>query len=180
MIKKIHHNPDIYRFSFSLFGSEVYLLQLNNKNIIIDTGSLINRSELKNFLEELKLKPSDIQFVLLTHDHFDHSGNIKLFEKAKAYGNKQDFKKEHILSAEQITKELPEIQVIHTPGHSKGSVCYYLPNEKILFSGDTIFNKQMTQIGRTDLPGSAKDKMDDSLNALKKLKIELLCPGHIY
>lgn len=180
MIKKVHHNPDIYRFSFSLFGSEVYLLQLNGKNIIIDTGSLINRSELKNFLEELKLKPEDVNFVLLTHDHFDHSGNIGLFENAKIYGNKHDFKKEKILPTEHIAKLVPEIEVISTPGHTKGSVCYYLPKYKILFSGDTIFDKEMHKLGRLDLPGSAPDKMDDSLNNLKKLKVDLLCPGHLY
>ena len=93
MIKQLLKNPSLHRFSFSLFGSEVYFLQLNGKNIIIDTGSLMNRFELQTSLEELKLKSSDINIVLLTHNHFDHTGNIGFFEKARVYGDKLDFKK---------------------------------------------------------------------------------------
>src|SRR3989339_1063888 len=181
MIKKLKEN--LWELTFSIFGSEVYLLKLNKKNILVDTGSLMNRPELKKFLKELDLEPNDIDVVLLTHNHFDHAGNIKIFEKAKIYGAYEDFKNkkingplsrslqkfdhndeeekkaENIIPLEELN--IPEIKVIETPGHSKGSVVFYMPKEKILFSGDTVFHRG---IGRTDLPGSEPEKMQNSLD----------------
>lgn len=69
-------------------------------------------------------------------------------------------------------------KVIETPGHTEGSICLYEPNKKILFSGDTLFNKNI--YGRTDLPGGNKEQLKKSINKLKKLKIRKLYPGHIY
>jgi len=171
-IKKLTKN--IYRFEFSRFGSRVYLLFHDGKNIIIDTGSRWNRSELLKFLEELKLPSGKIDFVILTHNHFDHVGNISIFKNAKIYGSKRDFKKTEIIDAKKL--KLKGAKVIETPGHSRGGICLWFPKEKILFSGDTLFHHGI--IGRTDLPGSNDDEMEKSLEKLKQLDIKLLCPGH--
>lgn len=69
-------------------------------------------------------------------------------------------------------------KVIETPGHTEGSICLYEPDKKILFSGDTLFNKGIH--GRTDLPGGSKDKLKKSINKLKKLEIKKLYAGHEY
>lgn len=67
-------------------------------------------------------------------------------------------------------------EVIATPGHSPGGICYYFPDEKILFSGDTLF---MGTIGRTDLQGSDEKLMEQSLKRLAKLPDEtIVYPGH--
>ena len=69
-----------------------------------------------------------------------------------------------------------KIQVIHTPFHTKGSVCYYFLNNKLLFSGDTLFKGS---IGRDDLPNSDPSKIKQSLEILKKLPKECkIYPGH--
>ena len=70
------------------------------------------------------------------------------------------------------------MQIIKTPGHTKGSICFYHEKEKILFSGDTLFFNG--NIGRTDLPTSAPEKMADSLAKLKRFQVDTLCPGHDY
>ena len=197
MIKNLKEN--LWKISFKLFGSEVYLLKLKGKNILIDTSSILNRRELKKSLEELKLPLEKIDIVLLTHNHFDHAGNIRIFKNAKIYGEYEDFKNkkvhnpfipslqkfktedeeerkaENILPLEKLN--MPEIQVMKTPGHTKGSVVFYMPKEKILFSGDTVFERG---IGRTDLPNSAPEKMSESLEKVRKLDVKLLCPGHDY
>ncbi len=66
--------------------------------------------------------------------------------------------------------------VLHTPGHSKGSVCLYNASEKVLVAGDTLFN---AGFGRTDFPGSSMEDMERSLVRLSKLPPETeVLPGH--
>ncbi|MFQ5531953.1 MAG: MBL fold metallo-hydrolase, partial [Candidatus Nanoarchaeia archaeon] len=170
MITKLR--PNLWRLDFRLFGSIVYILKHNGKIIIIDTGSFANRPELKRDLKELNIRPENVDIVLLTHKHFDHDGNIKIFENAKIYGSKEDFKSDKILDVYKLN--IKGLRVIKTPGHSRGSVCFLLNTgeEKTLFSGDTIFNNGY--IGRTDLPGSNPEDMKKSLEKLKKIDYGLL------
>jgi len=68
-----------------------------------------------------------------------------------------------------------DIRVFHTPGHSPGSVCLYLPAEKVLFTGDLIFKEGL---GRTDLPGGNSAQIKESVRQLQDLDVEYLLPGH--
>ncbi|MFH1151681.1 MAG: MBL fold metallo-hydrolase [Nanoarchaeota archaeon] len=172
MIQKI--KPNIWQIGFKVFSSYVYLLKLNKKNILIDTGSRSAKEELIESLKKLKLKPREIDIILLTHNHWDHTENLELFKKAKVYSHKKGFPEGKFLD---ITKlKIEGIDIIETPGHSPGDVCFYMPREKILFSGDVIFYKGY--IGRTDFPSSIPEKMQESLGKLKKLDYKILCPGH--
>jgi hydroxyacylglutathione hydrolase len=71
-----------------------------------------------------------------------------------------------------------EIEVMATPGHTEGSVCYYLPEEKLLFSGDTLFRESY---GRTDLPTGSDEEMETSLHKIFASVPEdvRVCPGHM-
>ncbi len=69
-----------------------------------------------------------------------------------------------------------EFTVIHTPGHSPGEICLYSRRDKIIFTGDTLFQGS---IGRTDLPGSCEEEMRRSLEKLAELPDEVsVYPGH--
>jgi glyoxylase-like metal-dependent hydrolase (beta-lactamase superfamily II) len=69
-----------------------------------------------------------------------------------------------------------ELKVIHTPGHSIGSICLYSPDDKVLFSGDTLF---YGTTGRTDLPTGDARQMHESLRLLAKLDDDVIVyPGH--
>jgi len=68
-----------------------------------------------------------------------------------------------------------DLKIFHTPGHSPGSISLYLPDQKLLFSGDLIFKGG---IGRADLPGGDGSLLKESIKRLSELEIEWLLPGH--
>lgn len=69
-----------------------------------------------------------------------------------------------------------EFRVIHTPGHSPGHICLYSQKEKVIFTGDLLFQGS---IGRTDLPGSSEKDMATSLKMLRELPDDVAAyPGH--
>jgi glyoxylase-like metal-dependent hydrolase (beta-lactamase superfamily II) len=69
-----------------------------------------------------------------------------------------------------------ELEALHTPGHTEGSTCFYLPREKVLFSGDVLF---AGNVGRVDLPGADPKAMEASLARVAALPPETrVFPGH--
>ena len=69
----------------------------------------------------------------------------------------------------------PGVTVLHTPGHSPGSICLYQPDKKVLFTGDVVFNQG---IGRTDLPGGSGPELKESIKRISHLDVSLLLTGH--
>ena len=67
------------------------------------------------------------------------------------------------------------VQIIHTPGHSPGSISLYLPHYRLLISGDLIF---MGGVGRVDIPGGDPAQLKKSIEKLSKMQIEYILPGH--
>jgi glyoxylase-like metal-dependent hydrolase (beta-lactamase superfamily II) len=193
MIKKILDY--IWQFHFNNFGSNCYLVKICSKKILIDTSSMENRNSLLRDLSEISINPEDISTILLTHMHHDHIGNLLVFKNAKAYASEKEISDFHrnpvdttlaymsenkIKSIEAMLKPISEfknkfIKVIETPGHTNGSLCFYMAREKVLFSGDTIFEYG---IGRTDLPTNNAAEMHASLKKLEILGYKILCAGH--
>lgn len=161
MINKI--KQDVFQLNFKTFGSTVYLIKLQDQNILIDTSSKENERELIGDLIQLNLKPEKINIIILTHSHWDHTGNNDLFKNAK------------IITNENLNELPKELEPIKTPGHTQDSFCIIY--EDILFSGDTIFHEGGR--GRTDLPGGNEQQILESIEKLKQINYKILCPGHI-
>jgi len=169
----------------------VYLLKLK-KNILVDTGNNAERTKLLEDLGKV-IRPEEINCIILTHMHYDHAGNCESFSNAEIYAGEEeikafkddshgavlDTKTEKSLIKKKINpaKDMCGLEVIHTPGHTAGSICLFYEKERILFSGDTLFDRG---IGRTDLPTSKEDMMQATLEKIKKIKYKILCPGHDY
>jgi glyoxylase-like metal-dependent hydrolase (beta-lactamase superfamily II) len=125
-----------------------------------------------------------IKVILITHGHFDHTGAAKELKgifKAPVWIHRLDasglgFPPDgNLFDGQEIEVGPYQIKVIHTPGHSPGSVCFYAPGA--VFTGDTLF---ADSIGRTDFPGG------DYQGLIKNVKEKIfplgdnlrLYPGH--
>lgn len=193
MYKKV--SDGIYKI---LANSNIYIIMpeiVGNENpIIIDAGDRQYHNSVISDINEL-IDPMTVKEVYLTHLHYDHVGNIDIFKNATFYASKDAidsykkdsfgtifsddfFKKFDIELNEFLKKEKLPFEIFKTPGHTVGSVCFFLKDKKILFSGDTLFFNHA--IGRTDLPNSVPEKMQESLKKIMELDFELLCPGHDY
>jgi hydroxyacylglutathione hydrolase len=140
--------------------------------------------DLDKIFQALKKNGWRAKYVINTHTHFDHVlGNEQMAEvtgaKIVQYKNSQ-LKKDIAVSDGDIIEIGGSInlRVLHTPGHSKDSICLLL-DDQFIFTGDTLF---VGNCGRVDLPGSDAKEMYYSLfDKLAKLDEKLiLYPGHNY
>ncbi len=141
--------------------------------------------------------------ILLTHGHFDHvmaMEELRLKYKAPVFASEQEagvladpdknlscqFMSGGLyLKADRLLKDQEEFEligyqfkVIHTPGHTCGSCCYYIASEKVLFAGDTLFEGSY---GRIDFPtGNSREMINSVANVLFGLPEDTdVYPGHM-
>lgn len=181
-------------------GTNCYVVsnESNGTCFIVDMAE--GPGEICRYIRESGLQP---EAVLLTHGHFDHIMGLDAFlaeypvpvyacEKeaevltdprlnasAGMYGKPYTFQDaQYLANGQEIRPAGFRVSVIHTPGHTEGGCCYYLPEEGVLFSGDTLFCES---VGRTDLPtGSGGTLIRSVREKLMILPEETkVYPGHM-
>lgn len=189
---------DLQKCIVGSVSTNCYLLKNKETGemLIIDPGDCADRIEQK--ILEMQGRPAAI---LLTHGHFDHilaaeelknKYSIPIYACAKEEKTLQDpginltayHMHGYILNADIYLTDLQvvelagfSVQMIETPGHTVGSCCYYLKDEGVLFSGDTVF---CGSVGRTDFPEGSTSAIVNSLHRLlEALPDETeVYPGH--
>lgn len=191
-------NLDLQKCILGSVYTNCYFLRNKETNevILVDPADHPDKIEAK--ILQMNAKPAAI---LLTHGHFDHimaaqavkeKYGISIYACRQEeemlrnpalnlsvhYGNSCSFSADVCLEDLEVFEAAGfSIQMIHTPGHTPGSCCYYLKDEEVLFSGDTVFHGS---VGRTDLPGGSSGQI---INSLHKLLSSLpeeteVFPGH--
>jgi glyoxylase-like metal-dependent hydrolase (beta-lactamase superfamily II) len=165
--------------------------------MIIDPGDDIE--DILAIVRENKLK---VKQIVITHAHIDHVGGamkLRAATGAPILLNQNDYAllkmldvqaswlgmaapggvaiEASIADGESLQTGGLQANVLHTPGHTEGSVCLYFPAQKLLIAGDTLFARS---IGRTDLPGGSFEKIIRSLHdrVLTLPDDTLVIPGH--
>ena len=185
---------EVHTFSLGPLETNCYLVVNGSEALAVDPGG--DPAQVVTFLKQKGLR---LAAILNTHLHFDHiSGNAALAKATGApiYLNTEDLflldvicgnrTAAHIiepfeyqtLEAGEITCAGLRVTVIHTPGHSPGSLSYYLPDHGVLFSGDVLFYRDT---GRSDLPGGSRPVLEDESIRGKLYQLPdqtLVYPGH--
>ncbi len=188
----------VKRYIVSVMQTNCYVLEdtETGKILIVDPGD--TSKELDSVIG--RLNPGAVSYILLTHGHFDHiraAERYRVLTGAKIVicEDEQAFTKENSLNLSELFIEggIPpfqadvllrdhqaisfgntQINMIQTPGHTKGSVCYRMEN--LLFTGDTLMKET---VGRTDLPTGNFEQLKLSLKKLASLKKDYrIYPGH--
>ena len=193
---------EIKQFSFNIFGENTIVVwKDNNSAVIVDPGCYNEneRAALTDFLASDGITPAAI---ILTHGHPDHIFGVKYLQERfgiPVYMHPDDsatlgyserlssklgltppdtsFSFEPVRDGEKLLLGGFCFEIIHTPGHTPGGVCYYDRDEGIIFTGDTLF---AGTIGRSDLLMGDYDKL--IVSVMEKLmlldaSVEVL-PGH--
>lgn len=194
---------NIQRFVCNMFEENTYVVNdETNDAVIIDCGALYEE-ERQAVVDYIKKNKLNLTAQIDTHAHFDHCcGNDTIFNTfgIKPIVHRDDELLYNTLKQQaydfcriDYTKGIPDVErfidendiikfgnhqltVIHTPGHTPGSMLLYSECEHLCFSGDTLFR---LSIGRTDFPGGSFEEMTKSLKKIAGLPGNtVVLPGH--
>ena len=174
---------NIQKLTLGLYQTNTYILSNDTEAAVIDPG--YEPDIILDALEGRELKA-----ILLTHGHFDHVGAVKELVSetdCAVYIHPAELNLPPMITAGQLYYTHTyaegdtispvsgmELKVLHTPGHTPGSVCLIWKDQ--MFSGDTLFQGSC---GRVDLPGGDPRVMMESLRRLASLEAEYhVHPGH--
>ncbi len=190
----------IQNFVLGMVGTNCYLVVNEEEKQCILIDPAVYSGEIA---EQIRREGLDLRAILLTHGHFDHimgiDGFRKEFPEIPVYAHREEeallkdasmnasleFGRQYTFSGAAYAEDGDvldlagmQFRVIHTPGHTIGGCCYYLQEEKVLFSGDTLFRES---IGRTDFPtGNGGQLMRSIREKLFTLPEETaVYPGHM-
>jgi glyoxylase-like metal-dependent hydrolase (beta-lactamase superfamily II) len=174
----------IHILTLGAYQTNTYIVAQDNRCVVIDPG--YEADTIAFFLQKHTLTADAI---FLTHGHFDHVGAVKALVETLScpvYIHEAELSMPQMMTAgklhythtygegDRISAAGLSFRVLHTPGHTPGSVC--LIAEDACFSGDTLF---ANSCGRTDLPGGDWATIRRSLNRLAQLENDLkVFPGH--
>jgi glyoxylase-like metal-dependent hydrolase (beta-lactamase superfamily II) len=199
--KTVEMFKNIWRIMPPAPSGNVYVIKDTHKTILIDSGLYTTFDYLTQELAALDIQPEDVDMVINTHEHFDHIGgnphfmNSALIAAHRSAATKIELQDEYVTHMKEnrhvgdefrmvhvwlenrnliVTGEY-KLKILHTPGHTSGSICIYEPFHHFIFTGDTVVaGEYLTPMLES---GSAGDFVN-SIERLQTIKIDVMFPGH--
>ena len=167
---------------------------------LIDSGLPFSGRRIIASLDEVGLQPEGLKQILLTHHHIDHSGGaVQVRDQTRAQipchiedagflaqGKRRKRKKnlhhgpipDGFLSEGDLLPTLGGLEVLHTPGHTPGSLCFYLPLYKAVFVGD-LFLHTSDRLSRPSRGATFhQEQYEESLTRIAELDVDACFPAH--
>lgn len=200
----------LYAYPWTGVGNNCNTYLLKGELItLIDPGHMVNEyrehclDRLASALAADGFRFEEIQLILLTHSHLDHSEAASFLKEksgARLAFHQEEEKHWEVMRKffrQAYQKNIPELvpdfylgegeltlgksnplvlKVLYTPGHSPGSLSFYWEEKKALITGDVVF---AASIGRTDFPDGDEKALKESIRKLAALEAEYLLPGHM-
>lgn len=197
MVVAVKLSEKLYYYPETGFTCNSYVIE-DGVRVLVDPGHYNHLRDLVELLAEDGFELRDMDWIINTHAHVDHCGanydiqrrydvKVAMHEAEKSYLEQVDYY--HRLLGEYMPSFTVHhwfrgvrdrcigdlgLIVIHTPGHTPGSISLYSPEKRYLISGDLVFQGG---VGRTDLGGSDA-QLKASIEFVSKLDVEMLLPGH--
>ena len=192
--------PNLYMLKTKKPSCNSYLILGKQKKIFIDSGINEHFKYLKKDIKQIGLELDDLNMVINTHEHVDHFGANRHLQdrvpilthryaatkivsaddevlRCRAHGENPTGYQVHVWLENLNVVDMGDwfLKILHTPGHTSGSLCIYEPRKRVLISGDTVFaHGTISQISTSGSYG----EYINSLARLNTMKIDLLLPGH--
>ncbi len=182
---------EILTFSLGELSTNCYLV---TDPITTDTFIIDPADDAPFLSEEITRRHLHPTALILTHAHYDHAlallelhlafripimlhpDDLFLYQRLHRYTPQPPIPHQNLTDHARIALGQTSLEVIHTPGHTPGSICLNHQPSHQLFTGDTLF---LEAVGRTDLPYSSESNLQKSLARLAKLPAETICySGH--
>lgn len=192
--------PNIWRIVPPAPSGNVYVVRDRYKTLMIDTGLYETFDYITAELGKIGLRPQDIDLVINTHEHFDHIGGnphlctTALIAAHRSAATKIELQDEYVTHMREYRQKDDNfsidlwlenrnlivsgdyrLKVLHTPGHTSGSICLYEPFHHFIFTGDTVVKGEyLTPM----LESGSAGEFVNSIERLLTLKIAVMYPGH--
>ena len=193
--------------SANMAHSNVYLLIEGDELIVIDTGTAGNAKKIISYLQKIGRQPSNVSTIVLTHFHMDHAGSVKELKdltnaKVAVHAEDADYvsgkrplpKPKNVLfrAVSSFIKFTPvqpdtiledndkigQLTVIHTPGHTLGSIALLDEAKKVLFAGDALRFDGKKLSGPPEQFTLDPNKAKESIGKISALSFDIMLCGH--
>jgi len=188
--------------------SNVYVVINDKELAVIDTGTSGNAEKILEYIQKMGPQPSEVTSIVLTHFHMDHTGSLKelksMLPNAKVAAHEADadyisgnkpmpkpknllfravssFMKPEAVAVDLTLKEgdkIAGLSVLHTPGHTPGSIALLDEKRKALFVGDTLRYDGKKVTGASSQFSLDRVQEKESIGKISKLEFDIMLPGH--
>jgi glyoxylase-like metal-dependent hydrolase (beta-lactamase superfamily II) len=195
---KLRLRSKLYYYPETGFTSNSYIIE-DGVRVLVDPGHHDHLRNLVELMSEDGFELRDVDWIIVTHAHVDHCGSVH--EIQKKYGVKVAMHEDERQYMQAQARFVPRLlglsfapftvdhwfrgdessfpgdlnlKILHTPGHTPGSISIYSPDQRYLMTGDLVFEGG---VGRTDLGGDPS-LLVKSIELVSRLDVEMLLPGH--